>query len=63
MSQLYHVISRADSRGALGSQQLAEVPAKDGQLLLPLFDIIEHARGAVDELIDIMAALPSRPSC
>jgi transposase-like protein len=54
MSERYHVVSRADSRGTLDSQQLAEVLAKDGQLLLPLLDLIEHAEAAVDDLIDVM---------
>jgi hypothetical protein len=54
MSRPYQVDSRADSRGALDSQQPAEVLGKDGQLLLPLLDLIEHARGAVDDLIGVM---------
>ena len=54
MSERYHVVSRADSRGTPDSQQLAEVLAKDGQLLLPMLDLIEHAEAAVDDLIDVM---------
>src|SRR5512142_2691370 len=54
MSQPYHVVSRTDSRGTLDSQQLAEVLAQNGQLLLPFLDLIEHAEAAVDDLIDVM---------
>ena len=54
MSETYHVVSRTDSRGALDSQQLAAVLAQDGQLLLPMLDLIENAQAAVDDLIDVM---------
>jgi len=54
MSERYHVVPRADSRGTLDSQQLATLLAKDGQLLLPLLDLIENAQAAVDDLIDVM---------
>jgi putative transposase len=54
MSEPYHVISRADSRGTLDPQQLAQVLARNGQLLLPMLDLIEHAEAAVDDLIDVM---------
>jgi transposase-like protein len=54
MSQPYHVVDHADSRQPLDSQQLAEVLAQDGQLLLPLLELIEHAEAAIDELIDVM---------
>lgn len=30
------------------------VPARDGQLLWPMLDLIEHAEAAVDDLIDVM---------
>ena len=54
MSEPYHVVSRADRRGTLDPQQLAQVLARDGQLLLPMLDLIEHAEVAVDDLIDVM---------
>ncbi len=54
MSEPYHVISRADRRGTLDPQRLAQVLAQDGQLLLPLLDLIEQAEAAVDDLIDVM---------
>jgi putative transposase len=54
MPQTYHVVTRPDRRANLDPRQLAEVLARDGQLLLPLLDLIEHAEAAVDDLIDVM---------
>jgi transposase-like protein len=54
MPQTYHVVTRSDRRASLDPRQLAEVLARDGQLLLPLLDLIEHAEAAVDDLIDVM---------
>jgi putative transposase len=54
MSETYHVLSRTDSRGTLDSQRLADVLARDGQLLLPMLDLIETAQTAIDDLIDVM---------
>ena len=48
MKASYQVISRRDSR------QLAEFLAKDGQLLLPMLDLITEAEAAIDEVIDVM---------
>ena len=54
MSEAYHVVSRADSRGPLDPQQIADLLAKDGQLLLPMLDLLEHAEAAIDDRIDVM---------
>src|SRR5262245_4162327 len=54
MSETYHVVSRTDNRGPLDSQRLADFLARDGQLLLPMLDLLEHAEAAVDDLIDVM---------
>ncbi|MBV9208816.1 MAG: transposase, partial [Actinobacteria bacterium] len=54
MPQTYHVVTRPGRPGAPDPRRLAEVLAKDGQLLLPLLDLIEHAQAAVDDLIDVM---------
>jgi transposase-like protein len=54
MPEAYHVVSRPDSRGPLDSQRLADFLARDGQLLLPMLDLIEHAEAAIDDLIDVM---------
>lgn len=47
MSRKYQIVGRNDSR------KLAEFLSKDGQLLLPMLDLIEQAEMAVDELIDV----------
>src|SRR6516225_6469712 len=54
MSEAYHVVSRADSRGPLDPQQIADLLAKDGQLLLPMLDLLGHAEAAIDDRIDVM---------
>ena len=43
----YQVVSRSDRRA------LAEFLSKEGQLLLPMLELIEQAELAVDELIDV----------
>ena len=54
MTQRYHVVSFPDSPSALDHQHLAQVLAQDGQLLLPMLDLIENAQVAIDDLIDVM---------
>ena len=54
MSERYHVVSTQDSPSTLDSSALADVLAKDGQLLLPMLDLIENAQYAIDDLIDVM---------
>jgi putative transposase len=54
MTERYHVVSTQDSPSTLDSSALADVLAKDGQLLLPMLDLIENAQCAVDDLIDVM---------
>ncbi len=54
MSERYHVVTRPDSRSALDSKTLTNVLVKDGQLLLPMLDLLEHAQCAIDDLIDVM---------
>ena len=46
MKPSYQIVERKDSRG------FARYLAKNGQLLLPLVELIEASRMAVDELID-----------
>ncbi len=38
----------------LDSSAVASFVAKDGQLLLPMLDLIENAQCAIDDLIDVM---------
>ena len=47
MTREYQVTDRGDSR------KLAEFLSKEGQLLLPMLDLITEAEMAVDELIDV----------
>jgi transposase-like protein len=54
MTRRYQIVDRPDRRAAPDPAILATLLAKDGQLLLPLLDLIEHAEAAVDDLIDIM---------
>jgi hypothetical protein len=54
MSKNYHVVSRDDSTKPLQSKPLAQMLAKDGQLILPMLDLLETAQFAVDDLIDVM---------
>jgi len=51
MKQAYQVIERNDSRA------LAEFLSQDGQLLLPLLELIEKAELAVDELAGVFMTL------
>ena len=48
MKQSYQIEERTDRRA------LAEFLAKEGQLLLPMLELIEQADVAIDELIDVM---------
>jgi putative transposase len=54
MSKRYHVVANADTHSSLDSSALAGGLAKDGQLLLPMLDLIQNAQCAVDDLIDVM---------
>ncbi len=54
MTQRYQVVSLPDKSSALDPKRLAQVLAQDGQLLLPMLDLIENAQAAVDDLIDVM---------
>ena len=44
----YRIVSRDDS------QSLAEYLTENGQILLPMVELIEGARMAIDELIDVL---------
>ena len=51
MSERYQIF---DAESPMDSQQLAAFLAKDGQLLLPMLDLVEQAQCAVDGVIDVM---------
>jgi len=48
MSKAYHIVDKTQH------QRIAQHLVKDGQLLLPFVDLVEHCQTAVDELIDVM---------
>ncbi len=54
MTKPYQIVPPPDSPPILDSQQLAELLAKDGQLILPLLDLLENAQCALYDLIDVM---------
>jgi len=47
----YHTI---DKQGKAGGRKLTEFLVRNGQALLPMMELIEHSRMAIDELIDVM---------
>lgn len=51
MSRSYHTI---DKQGKVGERKLCEFLVRNGQALLPMMDLIERSRMAIDELIDVM---------
>jgi putative transposase len=51
MSERYQI---SDQDSPVDSQQLAAFLAKDGQLLLPMVELVEQAQCAVDEVVDVM---------
>ena len=50
MKRSCHTINK---QGKANEKKLAEFLSKDGQLLLPMVDLIEQCRMACDELIDV----------
>ncbi len=48
MKKSYRIVTRKNSQG------LADYLAQNGQLLLPMVELIEASRMAIDELIDIL---------
>jgi putative transposase len=51
MAERYQIVP-ADAN--LDSKELATFLAKDGQLLLPMLDLVEQAQCAIDEVVDVM---------
>jgi len=47
----YHTI---DKQGKVGERKLAEFLLRNGQVLLPMMELIEQSQMALDELIDVM---------
>ena len=51
MQRSYHTI---DKQGKVGERKLTEVLVRNGQALLPMLELMEQSRMAIDELIDVM---------
>ena len=51
MTRNYHTV---DKQGKAGERKLAEFLVRNGQALLPMLELIEQSRLAIDELIDVM---------
>ena len=51
MRRTYHVVSR---QGKVGERQLAEFFRNSGQQLLPMVELIEQCRLAIDEVIEVL---------
>lgn len=51
MKRSYHTI---DKQGKVGERKLAEFLVRNGEALLPMMELIEQSRMAIDELIDVM---------
>ena len=51
MKRNYHTI---DKQGKVGERKLTDFLVRNGQALLPMMELIEHSRMAIDELIDVM---------
>src|SRR2546426_11930701 len=54
MSERYQIVSAGHKEVPLDVKKLGQVLSRDGQLLLPMLELIQSARCAVDELIDVM---------
>ena len=54
MTKSYQIVPPPGSPPTLDPQQLAELLAQDGQLILPLLDLLENAQCALDDLIDVI---------
>ena len=54
MSESYQIVPPPGSSPPLDPKRIADLLAKDGQLILPLLDLLENAQCALDDLIDVM---------
>ena len=54
MTERYQIVDGDANEGLPDAKELARFLAKDGQLLLPMLDLIEHAQCAIDDLVDVM---------
>lgn len=54
MSESYQIVPPPGSSAPLDPKRIADLLAKDGQLILPLLDLLENAQCALDDVIDVM---------
>jgi putative transposase len=54
VTKSYQIVPPPGSSPSLDPQRIAELLAQDGQLILPLLDLLENAQCALDDLIDVM---------
>src|SRR5204862_6586060 len=54
MSERYQIVSAGHKEVPLDGKKLSHVLSQNGQLLLPMLELIQSACCAVDELIDVM---------
>jgi hypothetical protein len=54
MAKRCQIVSPDAKESPLSSQELASFLSKEGQLLLPMLDLVEQAQLAIDEVIDVM---------
>lgn len=54
MTARYQIVSTDANERTPDTKELARFLAKDGQLLLPMLDLIEQGQCAIDELVDVM---------
>ena len=52
MKKPYHIID-SKKQGRVAHNELTRLLSQNAQLMLPLVDLIEQCRGAVDEVIDV----------
>ena len=55
MTERYQIVSTDANGRPRDTQELAQFLAKEGQLLLPMLDLIEQGEQAIDEVIDVAA--------
>jgi putative transposase len=54
MNEAYQVVSPTDTHPLPDSQEIAGLLSRDGQLILPLLELVEQAQCAIDDLVDVM---------
>ena len=54
MKERYKIVSGASTPETPDRRELADWLAKDGQLLIPLVELLEKGERAIDEVIDVM---------